>query len=655
MAGRAFSPAQCDRLFELARRLPPVACGGFEFSLTDPRGPVDLMQFFVFDGRGQVQLRRFLERQLDEGDVAAHWLRDHVLPAADRLNGVWVECDAEAADDAAPSLFVEFQTEIAADAALIDALTEGLPLENREEKRRALAAIQAALPERARISHLGAMLARADAPLRVNIKDTTACQFDRFARAIGLDIDAGPAKQLIAGSYRSTLCIDITDRILPRLGVEFRFSGWPAREQGWRQLAEYATAGPIDAHRWAALERWDYVLTPADAESAWPDTLMLQELAAQDGRMASIECGPSHIKATFSPLHATTLKAYVGFRPSWRLPDGGTLAGDGQRPLPEPGDRTIDGAITRACDFLLAERTQSGLWRDFAFSNLHSDEWVSGYVGAQLLEIGGARLRAAAETAWRILRDRRAPGEGWGYQATTPPDADSTAWVTILAQRLGYAADPVVTANGDFLRAHLNRAGGAVTDSRAMLGALAAPLPDTAAHDGWHDEHGEVTASVALAGVRRAAENLLTTQCTDGSWNGFWIKTRAYPTGLACEALRGVGSAAAREARLRAARWARDRLSDEPVAIFDLAWLIRTALFGECSAAGGVIDAAVARLVGTQRSDGGWDGSCDMIVPIAHGENDITTCIAADVFRTFTCATVAAALASVRRLRGGES
>src|SRR3712207_6308155 len=99
-------------------------------------------------------------------------------------------------------------------------------------------------------------------------------------------------------------------------------------------------------------------------------------------------------------------------------------------------------AITAAIDYLLLRQATDGHWEDFDLPTGRSDAWVTAYVGLVLAhaapdwpEAGGATRRAAS---W-LARTRPYP-VGWGYNASTGPDADSTSYALLLLRAAGLAA-----------------------------------------------------------------------------------------------------------------------------------------------------------------------------------------------------------------------
>lgn len=648
LTDEAFAPGAVATILDLARRLPPVACGGFEFSLTDETAQVDLMQCHVLDAAGIGRLVEMIAAQPDAESQPWAWL--HALITGDRsgIASVWLEYDADAPAHAPPSIFLEFDSLSPPSSERVGALLAAMPLIDGAAKCAVVGALATALPDDAYVSHIGAMFSRADTPLRVNVKRMRSSALAPFLAQIGLDVSADAATRIIADAYRATLCLDVTDRLLPRFGIEYLFSAWPAREEGWRDLADTVCPDAVSARQWTALQRWAHTLSPLETALDWPDPCIIDTITHPQPVSSVIECGPSHIKATFTRDLPPTLKAYVGFRPSLVTRGGDMLTGDALHKPALQAAATLDEVIDRALAFLLRERTQDGLWRDFDFGNLASDEWVSGYVGAHLLELDHLAAHDAAATAWSILRDRRAPEPGWGYHRKAPPDADSTAWVVILAERLGLRDDPRVRANRAFLERHLDSHGAAVTYCAPLLAEIGRALPATSAHALWHGRHGEVTASAALAGLDAAVANLLATQATDGRWSAFWIGSDAYSTGLACEALRSRAPSA--DAALHAAaRWARAQLMRSGGGAFDRAWLLRAALDDQDARKDGVLADAVDALARAQRPDGSWTGSCAMTVPVPGADSATPQIVdALDIHGSFTTATVLVALHRAR-------
>lgn len=637
-----------------AQNLPAIPCGGFEFSLLHDDGVVDLMQSHAMDERGAARLIAYLDRSCDLARQPWQWLRELVAQDCGGIVNIWLEFDAKAGPDAPPSVFLEFDHRAHLPPARLYELLDRMPLANAQSQKVVLERIVAALPESASISHLGAMFSRSDTPLRVNVKRLKSRELASFSAQIGLQMCVKEPAFLMERAYRATVCLDIIEDLLPRIGVEYSFTRWPVSDVSWKELSQIASNGNVLEGNWGIFQGWARVFTPIETPGYWPACCILDEISYPLDVWSIIECGPSHVKATYASGQPMTLKAYLGFRPSLLQQDGTVLCCDEPINAPSPRATSIGEGIARGIDFLMEERTQDGLWRDFATDCQSSDEWVSGYIGAHLLELDHPAVRAAAQSAWEILRERRGAGKGWGYHRQVQPDADSTAWVLILAQRLGCDDDPVVRANRDFLRVHLDENGAAVTYSKQYLEQTDQPFPRTEAHAQWHGQHDDVTASSALAGLDEALENLIQTQSPDGSWKAFWFESDAYSTGLACEALVRSSKPSAEQAAAKAARWALDHLSNKDTRAFDLAWLIRAAWCVPANRSDPRLADAVQMLAGRQQADGGWVGDCVLIVPIMDAsQSTVRVYEAPDIHRNFTTATALVALEKARK-RGVE-
>lgn len=181
---------------------------------------------------------------------------------------------------------------------------------------------------------------------------------------------------------------------------------------------------------------------------------------------------------------------------------------------------------TRAIDYLLAAQASDGSWSDFNLPVGASNGWITALCGYHLAQYGGAAAQPAVIRAAGYLC---ANGPNWGYNATTPADADSTAWAVLLLARLGRtnAIDPA------FLGAH-----------QQVDGGVATYLAD----DGWGRAHGCVTALAALAfdalGDAAAAGNARNWLRQSGAdaRAGYWWASPFYPAWAVAQACTGHGA-----------------------------------------------------------------------------------------------------------------
>lgn len=176
---------------------------------------------------------------------------------------------------------------------------------------------------------------------------------------------------------------------------------------------------------------------------------------------------------------------------------------------------------------LMGMQGRDGLWGGFRLRPGESREWVGALAGFALAEAAGtghlppamaATARLRAERAAMALRACERPGGGWGYNATVPPDSDSTAAALRLFAALGQDAPPASIA---FLAALGNP-----TDGWATYGPMRS-------WDCWSQPCPEVDGAAALAlaavGVLdRAAlvalwgNRLALAQDDHGHWHPYW-------------------------------------------------------------------------------------------------------------------------------------
>jgi hypothetical protein len=227
----------------------------------------------------------------------------------------------------------------------------------------------------------------------------------------------------------------------------------------------------------------------------------------------------------------------------------------------------VPAALARGVRFLAAQQEPDGCWRDFALPVGTSDAWVTAYASfvlAQLAEVAGdeaAKRLARAGAQWLIAA--RAYPAGWGYNATTGPDADSSAWAlrALAASGLHPGDDDVA-----FVLAHWTRAGGVAT------------YWDGPAH--WADPHPDVTPVALLAlpdgaarEVRAPARRFLAAaRLPSGAWPAYWWTTTHFSTMVNVELLAEAGELLGDE------RPVVDAAPEQEIgSAFDLACVVRTA------------------------------------------------------------------------------
>ncbi|MFI6623111.1 hypothetical protein [Streptomyces sp. NPDC050528] len=312
---------------------------------------------------------------------------------------------------------------------------------------------------------------------------------------------------------------------------------------------------------------------------------------------------------------------------------------------PPPTPRRTTGAPSSSCDlsdaitsglqFLLAAR-DDGPWRDFHLPVGEADQWVTAYVLAALSKIP-ARLRPAGlhhatNRALDWLIATRTPRGGWGYNATTGDDADSTAWACAALQGHGHH---IPTSARALLLSCLSPSGGVTTYP-----------PGTTPGEAWSAPTVEVTplALTALADTAppehldAARKFIRARQPANGLWLSYWWTSPLYATREALSSMAGHSekptAATITALRAYAAHTPYER-----------------ALLLQCRLLAGLRPAAlelVRPLLHQQRPDGSWDGTACLRLTHPHVYEPWATIDAGplfcDVRHVFTTATVLSAL-----------
>ena len=638
------------RLERLAGFLPAVPCAGFEFSLTDERG-VDLQQRI----RSDVEVRRLkalLRRLRTQGRVLdgspwahlEHFCGSNLL--GDAVEELWLELDDGAYDALPPlSVFVRLSeaSTASAAAATIDAVLDAFRLHIDASRRRLLATCLAALRGEARISHLGLMLARPSAPLRLIVDRVDHDDMLPLLERAGWHGTPQPLQARLDDLFthvdRIRLALTVGDRLEPSIGLEC-FLGDPNRyDPRWRSTLDWLLSQHLcTVEQRARVLAWPRRLLPATATEPWPVQMVVDSLARDAAIIDWLDCRVSHVKVTHDEQRPASAKAYVGVL---QVLDDARLAAPKLTPQATLRARAplgLQAARDAAVRHLVAARNQAGWWQDYeGFREGISDEWVTAYVAHALVECGVDAARASTLRAWQLLSRRARAGWGWNY--LQPADADSTLWALRLAARLGESGSPSARTGLAFLRRHVGPTGVStyLEDHHREWSGGATINP------GWYEPHMCVTA--AAAGVPALGDAPLAAlragQRADGSWQGYWWKSPVYTTVLAAEALH-ASTHAEDQARFDAAvTWVARRMDacDLP---FEQALMLRlfTLRPMEHRTAIAALQHALLR---AQESDGSWRGSAELAIPNAAGR-EVAAC---DARHSITTATVVNSLCRI--------
>ena len=298
------------------------------------------------------------------------------------------------------------------------------------------------------------------------------------------------------------------------------------------------------------------------------------------------------------------------------------------RRLPSDAAGT-SAALADAIDFLTVAQEVDGRWVDYHLPVGSADQWVTAYVGLALAEAGAD---APARRAAHWLASHRSYPAGWGYNARTGPDADSTAFAVRLHHVLGL---PVRPADQAFLRGLWQRGGGFATYARADAWGLAHPDVTPMAYLGLaHDDRASLVAEL-LEAVRRWRRH-------DGLWPSYWWRRPFLGSFLMLDMLHELGL---EETWLPEPAAGSTYEADDA---FNLAALLGIELLR-----GRAVMPLLGALLARQRSDGSWDGAPNLRVtdpecvePWKEPRGELYT----DTRRTITTATAVRVLARLETM-----
>lgn len=576
-------PEATGWLTSAAAVLPPVHRAGFECRLAADQPGVDLQQgiFATEDEPGR--LARFLAATGALNDawrtvlgLAERW-SEEADPLHDGIAELWLELDAAPASAPggarlsrfAPSVFAVLSDADAqrslsiAEAFLATTLDESTAARLRGDViRYALAG-----PKPARVSHVGLMLGRSTAALRVHMSRIPMRALDDYLIAIGWLGDRQEVQSLarLLLDYTDALvvCLDVIDGHAVRLGLESFFADNHGLSPRWRPLLErLARLGLSSPRKADALLRWPGTMTPVDVSGPWPENLISTSVIRPEDQLGMFDRRLSHIKLTCTPGLPVSAKVYFGYGHVWT--EGSVAAPAAPKRAARRETATVSVALEHAVDWLLAARHQSGWWRDFFGTRFvdSSDEWVTAYVGDALAGVGRDRARSAARDGLALLLTQHDRTSGWGYNVLLPPDGDGTTWTLRLARSLGEVEHERLAAGRHLLGDLTRPDGGVASYTEAAVTPLDGILRIGGSYEGWCAPHLCITAPAAVLGLSDSTLSYLARfQNDDGSWTGYWWDEDGYATAWAVQAL--AGSPDHRDAVSAAVAWCAGRIGPD--------------------------------------------------------------------------------------------
>ena len=315
--------------------LAPVLQVGLEMRLGADVPQVDVQQAILAPEGHHRVLARYIERVIAEGGdgLPAAWHRINALVRSwaagsnfGWLHELWLEYDVTQplTARALPSVFINVPAELppAESRALVERTTASLwgrPIP--PALRGHLRTCFEAAPNGAWVSHVGMMLARAIDALRVNVKGLKTADVSDLLVRLGWSGPDGAVGEkldwLLQYADHVTVCLDLGERVYPRVGLEAFFHDLPHEDAGWgRLLDDLVQRGACTPEKRDALLAWVGIDGPPRVSAPWPGELIAQALLKPD-RFSTIARRLSHIKVAYQPEQPPEAKAYLGFGPLW--------------------------------------------------------------------------------------------------------------------------------------------------------------------------------------------------------------------------------------------------------------------------------------------------------------------------------------------------
>ena len=308
-------------ILALAGSLPPCPLAGFECRLARDQSIVD---FQVQVPRRPFHLSGELPQSPAWRSLLPFWEEwlDESSTLHRSVSATGLEFDMEGSTATGPAVFVALRN-VGTNPDLLAAVVARFA--DSASVARAASGLRAcvtALPDRAAIQFIGAMRSRAGSALRVNVTGLSAGQIGGYLKAAGWPHPVAPLLPIVTvlGDLADdlALCLDITDRLLPRIGIECILREQPVHESRWTLLLAYLT--DLDACTMAkgeSLLTWTGDILEPQARGLWPANLFWGDRLLGARAVSTFYRYLSHMKVIYQPGRPIEAKAYLGFCHQW--------------------------------------------------------------------------------------------------------------------------------------------------------------------------------------------------------------------------------------------------------------------------------------------------------------------------------------------------
>jgi hypothetical protein len=318
--------------YGIANQLPFLLSGGLECRLLDNQSRIDLQHYIATDSLDLLKLYEYASYQRNPTWRALHdfltrYLNNQLL-LRPSLVELWLEYDQH--NPLSPLVFLGL-TQQPHEAqviypALVGALTHLSATSSAVPDYAYLHHCVSACPSDAFISHIGLLQSRRESGLRINVKRLSDTGLSDYLRALRWPYDVKPLcclfAQLLTMLDRVTVCLDVSDTISGRVGLECILSQQPENDPRWSQWMHFLLQKKLcDEQKAEDLLAWPQQITPARSSVPWPDSLILDSLAQPMECFSVFERRLSHIKLIWQPDRPLSAKAYLWFGHRWWTPE----------------------------------------------------------------------------------------------------------------------------------------------------------------------------------------------------------------------------------------------------------------------------------------------------------------------------------------------
>ena len=352
------STAAMARIRSLMAHLPLLSGGGFECPLHNEPSHVDMAMRVTESDGGFAFLANPHSTSLDRAvtsqnawSTVAEFARNQTKGnLCDAVQEAWLEFDLDASTEGlvSPNFFFKLEPYFAkptifgpsADArlketvALISRCLSLLGIELSDAGRSLLERCVTCLPASSNVAFVGAMLQRSRAAYRLTLGHMPLSEMTAYLHKIGWVNSHQPLIPLIdlVGRHvrNVALHIDVSDRVLGRLGMEVSPDGKGDRAEAWPSfLIELVAAGLCTPERVGSVLAWPDRMHRSSFEGAWPEVLLSNNYFVRSINHIKLSYDPAlspSLASTRPPLIAQaaggilSAKAYLAFNYSEVFP-----------------------------------------------------------------------------------------------------------------------------------------------------------------------------------------------------------------------------------------------------------------------------------------------------------------------------------------------